>query len=62
MSPLAARSRIREVVQALTGARGSWRAVVLEGKTLLHVAGELPGLWCRWRLCRWRRRWRWLGS
>ncbi len=41
MSPLAARSRIREVVRALTGAR-ELESVVLEGKTLLHVAGELP--------------------
>ena len=41
LSPLAPRSKIREVLNALTGAR-ELDTVVLEGKTLLHVAGELP--------------------
>lgn len=42
LSPLAARSRVRDVVHALMGAR-QLETVVVEGKTLLHVAGELPG-------------------
>ncbi len=41
LSPLAARSRIREVVHALMAGR-QLETVVLEGKTLLHVGGELP--------------------
>lgn len=41
LSPLASRSRIREVVRALTAAR-QLETVVIEGKTHLYVAGELP--------------------
>lgn len=41
LSPLTARSRVREVANALTGAR-QLETVVLEGKTLLHVPGALP--------------------
>ena len=41
LSPLTARSRVREVVHALTSAR-QLETVVLEGKTLLHVPGALP--------------------
>jgi 23S rRNA pseudouridine2605 synthase len=41
LSPLAARSRVREVLHALTGAR-ELGEVVVAGKTLLHVSGELP--------------------
>jgi hypothetical protein len=41
LSPLAARSRIREVLHALMAGQ-QLETVVLEGKTLLHVAGELP--------------------
>ena len=41
LSPLAARSRIREVIHALIAAR-QLETVVVEGKTTLHVAGELP--------------------
>jgi hypothetical protein len=41
LSPLTARSRVREVANALTGAR-QLETVVLEGKTLLHVPGVLP--------------------
>ena len=38
LSPLAARSRVRDVVHALLGAR-QLETVVVEGKTLLHVTG-----------------------
>jgi 23S rRNA pseudouridine2605 synthase len=41
LSPLAARSRIREVVHALVSAR-QLETVVIEGRPVLHVAGELP--------------------
>jgi hypothetical protein len=41
LSPLASRSRIREVVRALIGAR-QLETVVIDGKSCLHVAGELP--------------------
>jgi 23S rRNA pseudouridine2605 synthase len=41
LSPLTARSRVREVLHALLGAR-QLETVVLEGKTLLHVPGTLP--------------------
>ena len=41
LSPLAARSRIRDVVHALMGAR-ELETLVVEGKTLLHVSGSLP--------------------
>lgn len=41
LSPLAARSRIREVIHALLAAR-QLATIVIDGKTLLHVAGELP--------------------
>jgi len=41
LSPLVARSRIREVLHALLAGR-QLETVVLDGKTLLHVAGELP--------------------
>lgn len=41
LSPVAARSRIRDVVHALMAAR-QLETIVIEGKTLLHVNGELP--------------------
>jgi len=41
LSPLTARSRVREVLHALVGAR-QLETVVLEGKTLLHIPGTLP--------------------
>ena len=41
LSPLASRSRVRDVIHALLSAR-QLETVVVEGKTLLHVAGELP--------------------
>ncbi|QMV18042.1 hypothetical protein GOB94_04570 [Granulicella sp. 5B5] len=41
LSPLTARSRVREVLRALTSAR-QLETVVSEGKTLLHVPGGLP--------------------
>jgi 23S rRNA pseudouridine2605 synthase len=41
LSPLAARSRIREVVHALNSSR-QLETVVLEGKSLLHIPGTLP--------------------
>lgn len=41
LSPLAARSRIRDVVHALVSAR-QLEALVIEGRTLLHIAGEPP--------------------
>jgi 23S rRNA pseudouridine2605 synthase len=41
LSPLAPRSRVREVVHALLSAR-QLESLVIDGKTLLHVAGELP--------------------
>ena len=41
LSPLAPRSRVREVVHALLSAR-QLETLVIDGKTLLHVAGELP--------------------
>jgi hypothetical protein len=41
LSPLAARSRIRDVVHALMSAR-QLESIAVEGKTVLHVAGELP--------------------
>jgi 23S rRNA pseudouridine2605 synthase len=41
LSPLSARSRIREVIHALIAAR-QLDTVVVEGKTTLYVAGELP--------------------
>jgi 23S rRNA pseudouridine2605 synthase len=41
VSPLTARSRVREVVHALLGAR-QLETVVIEGKTLLHIPGGLP--------------------
>jgi len=41
LSPLAARSRIREVLHALTGSR-QLETIVLEGKMLLHIPGTLP--------------------
>ena len=41
LSPLAPRSRVRDVVHALVGAR-QLETLVIEGKTLLHVTGELP--------------------
>jgi hypothetical protein len=43
LSPLAPRSRIREVVHALLNAR-QLETLVIDGKTLLHVAGEVPSL------------------
>ncbi len=41
LSPLAARSRIREVIHALIAAR-ELETIAIDGKTTLHVAGELP--------------------
>ncbi|MBS1799592.1 MAG: hypothetical protein JSS95_07170 [Acidobacteria bacterium] len=41
LSPLASRSRIREVVHALIAAR-QLENIVIDGKARLHVAGELP--------------------
>ena len=41
LSPLTARSRVREVVHALTTGR-QLESTVVDGKTLLHVSGELP--------------------
>ena len=41
LSPLAARSRVRDVIHALLSAR-QLETIVIEGKTLLHVTGELP--------------------
>jgi hypothetical protein len=42
LSPLAARSRIRDVVHTLLSAR-QLDTVAVEGRTMLHVAGEMPG-------------------
>ncbi len=41
LSPLTARSRLREVVHALLGAQ-QLETVVVQGKTLLHIPGALP--------------------
>ena len=41
LSPLAPRSRIRDVVHALLAAR-QLDTLAVEGRTVLHVAGELP--------------------
>jgi hypothetical protein len=41
LSPLAARSRIRDVIHALLSAR-QLETVAVEGRTMLHVAGSLP--------------------
>ena len=41
LSPLAARSRIRDVVHALIAAR-QLETIAVEGKTVLHVTGDLP--------------------
>jgi 23S rRNA pseudouridine2605 synthase len=41
LSPIAARSRIRDVVHALISAR-QLETIAVEGKTVLHVNGELP--------------------
>jgi 23S rRNA pseudouridine2605 synthase len=41
LSPLAARSRIRDVVHALMGAR-ELDSLAVDGRTLLHVSGSLP--------------------
>ena len=41
LSPLAPRSRIRDVVHALLAAR-ELDTLAVEGRTVLHVAGELP--------------------
>jgi len=41
LSPLAPRSRVRDVIHALLPAR-QLETVVVDGKTLLHVAGDLP--------------------
>ena len=41
LSPLAARSRVREVLHALTAGR-QLESAVLEGKTLLYIPGALP--------------------
>ncbi len=41
LSPLASRSRIRDVIHALLAAR-QLETLAVEGRTVLHVAGELP--------------------
>jgi hypothetical protein len=41
LSPLAARSRVRDVVHALMGAR-ELETLALDGRTVLHVSGSLP--------------------
>ncbi len=41
LSPLAARTRIRDVVHALLAAR-QLETLAIEGKTVLHVTGDLP--------------------
>jgi hypothetical protein len=41
LSPLTARSRVREVLHALVGAR-QLETVAVDGKTLLHIPGTLP--------------------
>lgn len=41
LSPVAARSRIRDVVHALMSAR-QLETIAIEGRTVLHVNGELP--------------------
>jgi 23S rRNA pseudouridine2605 synthase len=41
LSPIAARSRIRDVVHALISAR-QLETIAVEGRTVLHVTGELP--------------------
>jgi hypothetical protein len=41
LSPLTARSRVRDVLHALMGAR-QLETLVVEGKTLLHIPGSLP--------------------
>jgi len=41
LSPLAPRSRVRDVLHALTGAR-QLESIAVDGKTHLHIHGELP--------------------
>jgi hypothetical protein len=41
LSPLTARSRVREVLNALVGAR-QLETVAVDGKTMLHIPGTLP--------------------
>ena len=41
LSPLASRSRIRDVIHALLSAR-QLETIAVEGRTMLHVAGSLP--------------------
>jgi len=41
LSPLVARSRTRSVIHALLGAR-QLDSIAVEGRTMLHLAGELP--------------------
>src|ERR1019366_10048096 len=41
LSPLAPRSRVRDVIHALLSAR-QLETLVIDGRTLLHVGGELP--------------------
>jgi 23S rRNA pseudouridine2605 synthase len=41
LSPLASRSRIRDVIHALLAAR-ELQTIAVEGRTMLHVAGALP--------------------
>ena len=41
LSPVAARSRIRDVIHALISAR-QLETIAVEGRTVLHVTGELP--------------------
>ena len=42
LSPLASRSRTRDVLHALTAAR-QLDTIAIEGKTMVHIAGEAPG-------------------
>jgi hypothetical protein len=41
LSPVASRSRIRDVVHALLSAR-QLESIAVDGRTVLHIAGELP--------------------
>ena len=41
LSPLAPRSRLRDVLHALLAAR-QLETIVIDGKTLLHISGDLP--------------------
>jgi 23S rRNA pseudouridine2605 synthase len=45
LSPLAARTRVRDVVHALLAAR-RLETIAIEGRTVLHVTGDLPAFLC----------------